>query len=749
MKPTRLVTTAKLPSPWITHIAFLLALVVVVARVTTVDSLRDPWDATPGGGPIAHGPGPAVGLVYDLLMIAPALLVLLRRTIDSEFRLTLRWSHLPLLSLAGWAVTSVAWAADQFAAAVTAAHFFAAACLLWATSQLVRSCARFRLVAAIAFGLLVMLTAQSIMYRYVDLPENLTYWQEQKASILTQHGWDADSFQAKQFERKILSGETGGFFTSPNTLAAVGVLLFFACVGIGIQKLVDRDLTEWVALPILAAALLVWILVAAASKTAAATPVVGVAMVLGHAVFKKSLRRFSGLAYAAGVGLVTIGLLGVVAIGVVRGGLLAGHFSNSLDFRWKYWVASAAVFVTHPFKGVAWNNFSVYYLAHRLPEASEEIKDPHNFLVKILVELGVVGGCLLLAWLLRLGRELTTPRTAERSTAVAEDQPLTVWFPIVVVVLGMLISTLVSTDFSQPALDVLTLLLRPMVLFLALLLGTIAAAMLSPHTWTLDARPADWILHCSVAGLALFLLHNLIDFSWFEPGASTLFALLVGATLGMAPAEIAPAKPAGRAIATAVAVTGTVGWGAAAVLFVGPIVIGSELASAADDSISSAPADQSYDQSVHFRRAAELLGTAAAWVPYNPEYLFRQAKAFLGLGDVTAAERCLAGAIRLNPMYIDAYLLEANVRANALAVPDVRGATADFETAIRLNPNDVGFHIKFAEALVRFGRHGDAATQFGKALGTNAALPPGEPRRLTETQIAGLQQQRDHEKALK
>ena len=56
------------------------------------------------------------------------------------------------------------------------------------------------------------------------MPENISYWAEHKDEILKAHNWPPGSFTALQFERKLTNGELVGFFTSPNTFAAIAVL---------------------------------------------------------------------------------------------------------------------------------------------------------------------------------------------------------------------------------------------------------------------------------------------------------------------------------------------------------------------------------------------------------------------------------------------------------------------------------------------------------------------------------------------
>jgi hypothetical protein len=138
----------------LTALAFFMGMALVIARATTLETLRESY---PVGLGVALPPrtlGPAGSLVLDMLSCVPAMLVLLRRVLDRSYVLRSTISHALLGALALWAVVSTAWAADKFAAGVTAAHFFSAGVLLWAMTQLVRSWLRLRWVAAACAGLL-------------------------------------------------------------------------------------------------------------------------------------------------------------------------------------------------------------------------------------------------------------------------------------------------------------------------------------------------------------------------------------------------------------------------------------------------------------------------------------------------------------------------------------------------------------------------------------------------------------------
>ena len=711
---------------WITHVAFALALAVVVARLTSTDVVRDAFTPTPGGDPSTHGPSPATGVALDLLAAVPALLVLARRTVDRDYRLVNRLSTWALLPLVAWMALSTAWSADRFVAILSTCHFAGGACLLWAASQLVRSWDRLRVVAAVCLGLLLALAVYTTVYRLVDVANTRAYWAEHKGKFLADHGWAPDSFMARQFEHKLVTGEQSAFFDSANTLAAVGVLLAFAAAAIGVQRALDDRNGGWLTLTGLAVVAGVWVLVVARSKTSAATPVIGVGVLLLWWVLRDRLRRRPTAAYAAGVAVVAVGVLAVVAQGVRQHGLFPGHFANSLDFRWKYWTASAAMVHDRPLLGTGWGNFGQSYLAHRVPEAAEEIKDPHDFLVRFAAELGGVGLLLAVAWLLLTAWEMTRPNDA---VPTAADRPPRVTTIAWVAVVGTVLAVAVSLDTAAGLLDDVLLLMRPLLLLAAVLLGGIAAAMRSSQSRDVDNRPAPWIATALTVGLGLFLLHNLIDFGWFEPGPGDLFMLLIGARLGLSPQ---PATAAARPWAIGTLAIAGVTWATVAAAVAVPVTVAGIEASAADDLIRAADPSS---PSLAYRHASAGYESAAEWTPYDAALLTSAARSAAEGGNPARARLLAVRATQTDPKLIEAQLLAAGLAARA---GDAAAARSAYDAAVRLDPNDVPIRLSYANALLALGDRRGAAAQYRAALAANAALPPDEPRRLPPDRVTDL-----------
>src|SRR3982750_4345126 len=76
----------------LTRVAFFLGMVIVCARVGMGEALRDLMPVGPGTVAAPKGAGPATSLFLDLLCCLPAMLILLRRVMDSTYVLRWTWS---------------------------------------------------------------------------------------------------------------------------------------------------------------------------------------------------------------------------------------------------------------------------------------------------------------------------------------------------------------------------------------------------------------------------------------------------------------------------------------------------------------------------------------------------------------------------------------------------------------------------------------------------------------------------------
>jgi O-antigen ligase len=722
------------PVEWLTQIAFVLAMALVVARASTADLSKDRGTALTSTAPRAGGPAASVGL--DLLCCLPAILVLARRVSDRTYVLRWSWSVLPLGLLALTGVASTLWAADRFDALLEGFHLLAALAMLWAGSQLVRSWLRLRMVGAVLFGLLLAYFAYSVIYRLVDVPDQKKYFEQYKAEFLKERGLSDDPFGAKQFENKLLSGDLIGYFASANSMAAMVVLLLIVVIGLGVQRRMDdpADATG-VGMLIVGVPAAVWMIWAAKSKTAGVTPVIAVAALWAAWRRRGVLAREARRAYWVGVAAVAVAALAVVGHGMYHHGLV----SQTLTFRWHYWVGAMRVFARHPLLGVGLDNFGPYYVGMRLAEAPEEVRDPHNFLVRFLAELGLIGGVLCLAWLGRLAWELTRPVTPAEirpkgggGGAYTGTRAISAFVWIAGV--GLAINVLSGVDFSSDKGYVVFEIMKRCSLFALLLVGASVGAVKSLQAPELDGRPAPVLLYAILIALAMFLVHNLIDFSLFEPGPMMAFAFLAGGVLGVRTPSVAGQKK--RTPVAAVAL------GASVVLWlVGAAFVWSPTA-AAEDAIGDASAALRAGRPME---ALRLLKQARVHQPLNADYAFRAATAAITGSGTTFNREAVALldlAIRTDPMETKYYL----TRARYLLASDERAAyhdqiVSDFRRAAELDPNQVSLHVEFGDALRELGTPADraqAVKEYEAALKYNGMLKPDEPKRLSEAKVAEI-----------
>ena len=90
-------------------------------------------------------------------------------------------------------------------------------------------------------------------------------------------------------------------------------------------------------------------------------------------------------------------MAGAWAIG--RPSDLATKAAKSFGYRVQYWQATVRLIAEHPWIGCGPGNFQDTYTAYKLPEASEEVTDPHNFLLEVWATAGTPAMLALLAML--------------------------------------------------------------------------------------------------------------------------------------------------------------------------------------------------------------------------------------------------------------------------------------------------------------------------------------------------------------
>lgn len=204
------------------------------------------------------------------------------------------------------------------------------------------------------------------------------------------------------FEQRLLaSREPFGMFGLANTLGGLlASALLWLLVAIS-PRLFRGDVRQRLIL-LTGLGIIGWCLILTKSRTAALGFLVGVLWW----VAQQSLRhRDLRLKTRHGLGIVALGIaMGAIPLLLAASGVwdwqVLSEAPKSLSYRWQYWVASSRLIQEQPFLGVGLGQFRQQYLRVKLPEASEEIADPHNLWFDAWLNGGVLSvlGLGLLGW---------------------------------------------------------------------------------------------------------------------------------------------------------------------------------------------------------------------------------------------------------------------------------------------------------------------------------------------------------------
>ena len=215
------------------------------------------------------------------------------------------------------------------------------------------------------------------------------------------------------------SSEPIGLFALANSFA--GLLVVLALIALGnVSRRAGRFV--WVFVGVMG-----FCLILSKCRTAMCGLIAGACWWGGHRLIEhigtgKSARLTSVLLNRFFIRSVLVGaaIIGVgFAAATLSGGLdikVLTESSKSLRYRLEYWQGTWATIREHLWWGTGPANFRDYYLAHKLPESSEEIADPHNMILDVWANAGLLGLSGLLACVMLMVRSWTR-RLSDRDDA--------------------------------------------------------------------------------------------------------------------------------------------------------------------------------------------------------------------------------------------------------------------------------------------------------------------------------------------
>ena len=535
--PTSPIADAPAEASFFERVMYFVLLAVLCARPLISESFElvelNFLAALGAGG----GVTPAATAWLDSLLLTAAAATLARQW--GRFGRA-RWVLLSLMLLAV-AVAASVWAAGNKRIALSAGFSLIVAVITGAALVAVmrtRWMPRLLLAATLATGCTT--AAKCFMQKACEFDKTVEYWNEQKAQ-LGPAGIDPDDPTLVNFERRMLSGETFAYQSHPNVTASMLAMWLLLTAGIvagglaarGLKPKEERVLAVALAVATcIALAVALWLTGSTGAIVAAAAGLVLLAL-LG--IWRSFVARHAGRVTA---GLVIV-YLAVIAAGAgygIRHGTLP---HSSLAFRWYYWTAAARTMEDAPLTGIGRGNFSDAYLLHKPIESTEDVRDPHNLWLSLLVELGplgfIAGGVLLVGCVGGALRRLNPPETGipvERCVRLRH----TVFAAVGVLMLQGLFS---GAFFS----------VSPAILWAELALVWVLSVLLAVAVLDrlLNSTAAcGWVVAGLAAAVGVALVHGLVDFALLTPAGLSLFVLLAACAFALRPgqshAQQTPAK---------------------------------------------------------------------------------------------------------------------------------------------------------------------------------------------------------------
>lgn len=719
---------------WLENLAVFVLLLVVAMRpllMETYESARTPMTrALNLSSDLTPATTAWFGLAVWLAAAAATVAAVLARRPWRPAGFEAGW----LLMLIG-AVVSTMVASNKRLAINCSADWLTAAALTWTLVNLARRrfCVGLILAAIIASG--AVSAVRCGMQVTIEHADTMRHYQEMKEKFWSDQSIPLDDPTVDLYERRMRAAEASGFFALANSQGAWLALAGFAALSMAALR--NRHALLQATFAVLAAVLMCCIFMT--GGRGAMLGALGSLFVLAVVWrFQERLRRRWRLLVIAGWVAVVVGTLAVAGHGLAHGGLPG----SSLNFRWQYWGVTRQIITDHLWSGVGAGNFDRVYLGYKPIDYPEEIKDPHNFVLSVLAQWGVLGVTGLAVAL--VGASIVAARRWGRSDdpngeALPGQSSGTIPGEWIAAGVGGFIALrfFLQSDLIAGGQGTRALLVFDLGFYGMLWCGVFAGVCWIDGRTRPNGEDDGAYRLPLAAGVCAFLLANTIDFSFFEPGTLTPFAAIAGLLL------------AGRERTSALA-------HASAARFAPLIAV--VLSLAAFTFLALVPVARS----AHWLTAARALGmpkaiaaceAAAAADPLDPTPLIELAEFSVQTGraeDLTRAIDAINEAIRRDPDRLRLY----QDRASALAAryqiggsaADLLGALGAARRCVEMYPASPDCRRDLAELLAFASSEtgspqmrGEAIHHYEKAIELNNARPgEDEARRWSPKRIAEL-----------
>ncbi len=291
-------------------------------------------------------------------------------------------------------------------------EWIAMGAMFFLARQLITTQREARAVVAVMIALAVGLSSYGLYQYAYEMPHSRAEYAADPDSAMRAAGlwYPPDSPQCELFENRLQSTEPIATFALTNSLA--GYLAPWLVVAVGIMVCSSgslRSRKRLICLIPIAACLLL-----TSSRSGCIATAFGLALIW---FFRRNRNKPPGWKLPV-VAVVLVSVI-IAAAGMFNRQIFR-EASKSLGYRVQYWQSTMQMIAEHPLTGCGPGNFQHAYTKFKLPEASEEVADPHNFLLEVWATAGTpamlamlaVLGCFFYVMYLQFSASIKSPRTA-------------------------------------------------------------------------------------------------------------------------------------------------------------------------------------------------------------------------------------------------------------------------------------------------------------------------------------------------
>lgn len=279
-----------------------------------------------------------------------------------------------------------------------------------------------RALVTVMVALAAGLSALGFYQYFIAQPaERAAYARDPEGTLLAAGQWaPPDSLQRHFFEERLESKEPLAGFALTNSFAGFLVPWLLMVLAVAVGGAAGSTQSPRRALGALAIAVLIaGCLLLTKSRSGYVAAAAGIALAVGLSPLSRrwlTVRRLAGMAVVLGI---------LIAAAVAVRGLdveVLTQAGKSLSYRFHYWRAAWAMICDHPWLGCGPGNFQDYYTEYKLPEAGEEVQDPHNFLAELWATAGTPAALAMLAVLAGLAWRVLRAARKPPAESVAEPE---------------------------------------------------------------------------------------------------------------------------------------------------------------------------------------------------------------------------------------------------------------------------------------------------------------------------------------